>query len=138
MKHSIPKAIKGAIPKETRAKAFLDQIANRFAINENVETSTILSKLVSLQYKGKENIMEYIMEMSNLVTRLNALKLELSQDILVHLVLISLPTQFSPFKISYNTQKKKWTLNELIAQCVQEEERLKQEKIESAHLASVS
>ncbi|RVW68649.1 hypothetical protein CK203_062152 [Vitis vinifera] len=34
--------------------------------------------------------------------------------------------------------KGKWTLNELIAQCVQEKERLKQEKIESAHLASTS
>ena len=84
------------------------------------------------------------MEMSNLVTRRKALKLELSEDLLVHLflvlvlVLISLPTQFSPFKISYNTQKEKWTLNELIAQCVQEEERLKQEKLESAHLASTS
>ena len=65
------------------------------------------------------------MEMSNLVTRLKALKLELSKDILVHLVLISLPTQFSPFKISYNTQKEKWTLNELIAQFVQKKERLK-------------
>ena len=137
-KHSIPKAIRSAIPEKTRAKAFLDQIANRFAANEKVETSTILSKLVSMRYKGKENIREYIMEMSNLVTRLKALKLEFSKDILVHLILISLPTQFSPFKISYNTQKEKWTLNELIAQCVQEKERLKQEKIESAHLASTS
>ncbi|RVW67678.1 Retrovirus-related Pol polyprotein from transposon TNT 1-94 [Vitis vinifera] len=118
MKHSIPEAIRGAIPEETQAKAFLDQIANRFAANEKVETSTILSKLVSMRYKGKENIREYIMEMSNLVTRLKALKLELSEDILVHLVLISLPTQFSPFKISYNTQKEKWTLNELIAQWI--------------------
>nr|CAN67457.1 hypothetical protein VITISV_039473 [Vitis vinifera] len=121
MKHSIPEAIRGAIPKETRAKTFLDQIANRFTANEKVKTNTILSKLVSMRYK-----------------RLKALKLELSEDILVHLVLISLPTQFSPFKISYNKQKEKWTLNELIAQCVQEEERLKQEKIESAHLASTS
>ena len=78
------------------------------------------------------------MEISNLVTKLKALKLELLEDILVHLVLISLPTQFSPFKISYNTQKEKWTLNELIAQCVQEEERLKQEKIEIAYLVSTS
>ncbi|RVW59316.1 hypothetical protein CK203_091086 [Vitis vinifera] len=138
MKHSIPEAIRGAIPEETQAKAFLDQIANRFAANEKVETNTILCKLVFMRYKGKENIREYIMEMSNLVTRLKALKLELLEDILVHLVLISLPTQFSPFKINYNTQKEKWTLNELIAQCVQEEERLKQEKIESAHLASTS
>ena len=64
-----------------------------------------MSKLVSMQYKGKRNIKEYIIEMSNIVTR--ALKLELSNDILVHLVLISLPTQFNPFKISYNTQKEK-------------------------------
>ena len=85
----------------------MDQITNRFAANEKVETNTIFSKLVSMLYKGKENIREYIMEMSNLVTRLKALKLELSEDILVHLVLISLPTQFSPFKISYNTQKEK-------------------------------
>ncbi|RVW68071.1 hypothetical protein CK203_064578 [Vitis vinifera] len=109
MKHSIPEAIRGTIPEETQAKAFLDQIANRFATNEKVETNTILSTKVRVV--GRH-------------TRA--------------LGLISLPTQFSPFKISYNTQKEKWTLNELIAQCVQEEERLKQEKIESAHLASTS
>ncbi|RVW96526.1 Retrovirus-related Pol polyprotein from transposon TNT 1-94 [Vitis vinifera] len=64
---------------------FLDELAKRFAANEKVETNTILSKLVSMRYKGKENIREYIMEMSNLVTRLKALKLQLSEDILVHL-----------------------------------------------------
>ena len=35
-------------------------------------------------------------EMSNLVTRLRALKLELSDEIIMHLVLISLHAQFSP------------------------------------------
>ncbi|KAL6322023.1 hypothetical protein AAG906_003165 [Vitis piasezkii] len=119
MKHSIPEAIRGAIPEETRAKAFLDQIANRFAANEKVETNTILSKLVSMRYKGKENIREYIMEMSNLVTRLKALKLELSEDILMHLVLIS------PYTI-------------YLLLSVYKRKRLKQEKIESAHLASTS
>ena len=47
MKHSIPEAIRGAIPEESRAKTFLDQIVNRFAANEKVETNSILSKLVS-------------------------------------------------------------------------------------------
>ncbi|RVW95606.1 Retrovirus-related Pol polyprotein from transposon TNT 1-94 [Vitis vinifera] len=128
MKHSIPEAIRGEMPEETQAKTFLDQIENRFAANEKVEKNTILSKLVSMRYKGKENIRDYIMEMSNLVTRLKALKLELSEDILVHLVLISLPTQFSPFKISYNTQKEKWTLNELIAQTSKQKVQKKQDK----------
>ena len=56
------------------------------------ETSTLLANLISMRYKGKGNIMEYIMEMSHLASKLKALKLELSKDLLVHLVLISLPT----------------------------------------------
>ena len=75
------------------------------------------------------------MEMSHIASNLKALKLELSDDLLMHLVLISLPAQF---KVSYNCQRDKWTLNELISYCVQEEERLKQERTESAHLASTS
>ncbi|KAJ4710364.1 Retrovirus-related Pol polyprotein from transposon TNT 1-94 [Melia azedarach] len=51
-------------------------------------------------------------------------------------VLISLPSQFSQFKVSYNYQKETWSLNELISHCVQEEERLRQEKTKSAHLNS--
>ena len=78
------------------------------------------------------------MEMSNIARKLKALKLQLSDDLLVHLVLISLPAQFSQFIVSYNTQKDKWTLNELISHCVQEEERINKDKTESAHLALTS
>ena len=53
----------------------------------------------------------------------------------MHFILISLPLQYNPFKINYNAQREKWSLTELISHCVQEEERLKQEKTESAHLA---
>ena len=75
------------------------------------------------------------MKMSNLVSKLKALKLKLSKEILVHFILISLPPQYNPFKINYNAQRKKWSLTKLISHCVQKEERLKQEKTESAHLA---
>ena len=91
-----------------------------------------------MKYKGQGNMKEYIMHMLNIASKLKALNLELSDDLLVHLVLLSLPAQFSQFKVSYNCQKEKWTLNELISYYVQEEERLKQEKTESAHLASLS
>ncbi|KAH7836424.1 hypothetical protein Vadar_001106 [Vaccinium darrowii] len=138
IKHSISDTIRGAMPEEENAKKFLSQIADRFVASEKVEACTLLSKLVTMRHNGKGNIREYIMEMSNLVTKMKALKLEFSQEILVYLVLISLPTQFGPFKINYNTQREKWTFNELIAQCVQEEERMKQERTESAHLATHS
>ena len=56
----------------------------------------------------------------------------------MHLVLIFLPAQFSQYIVSYNTQKDKWTVNELISHCVQEEERIKKDMTESAHLALTS
>ncbi|KAA8515377.1 hypothetical protein F0562_019012 [Nyssa sinensis] len=139
IKKAIPEAFRGTISETIKtAKEFLEEIKNRFAKNEKSETSTLLANLISMRYKGNGNIREYIMEMSHLASKLRAHKLDLSENLLVHLVLISLPTQFSQFEVSYNCQKETWSLNELISHCVQEEERLKQEKIESAHLAGTS
>jgi len=56
-----------------------------------------------MKYKGKGNIREYAMEMSNLASKFKSLKLELDEDMLAHLVLISLHAQFGQFKVSYNT-----------------------------------
>jgi len=78
------------------------------------------------------------MNMSNIVFKLKALKLEISEDLLIHLVLISLLASFNQFEVSYNCQKDKWSLNEPISHCVLEEERLKQGKRKSAHFASTS
>ncbi|XP_042404624.1 uncharacterized protein LOC121994763 [Zingiber officinale] len=138
MRMSIPESLRSSITEQEDAKTFLKELADRFASNEKVETTTLLMKLVSTRYTGKGNIREYIMEMSNLITRLTTLKLDMSESVLVNLILISLPTQFTPFKISFNIQKEKWTLNELIAQCIQEEERLRGDTSQSAHCASSS
>ena len=138
-KQGIPKAFSGAVfDKVTTAKEFIEEIEKRFAKNVKAETSTLLADLISKRYKGKGNIREYITEMSHLASKLKALKLELSEDLLVHLVLISLSAQFGQFKVSYNCQKEKWSLNEIISYCVQEEERLKQARTESAQMADTS
>ncbi|GMI65991.1 hypothetical protein HRI_000268400 [Hibiscus trionum] len=139
MKHNIPEAFRGTESEEiTQAKSFLDDLEQRFAKNDKVEMTSLLNSLMSMKYKGQGNIREYIMEMFHIASKLKALKIELSEDLLVLMVLVSLPAQFSQFKISYNCQKEKWTLNELISHCVQEEDRLKRDKTESAHLASAS
>ncbi|RDX98774.1 hypothetical protein CR513_18263, partial [Mucuna pruriens] len=117
---------------------FLKRLSNIFAKNEKAETSNLLAKLITMKYKGKGNIREYIMEMSNLTAKLKSLKLEIAEDLLVHLVLISLPAHFGQFKVSYNTQKDKWSLNELISHCVQVEERLQRDKTESAYFVLTS
>ena len=56
----------------------------------------------------------------------------------MHLILISLPTQFSLFKVSYNCQKDPWYLNELLSHCLQEGERIKRDKTKSVHSATTN
>ncbi|KAJ9180621.1 hypothetical protein P3X46_008838 [Hevea brasiliensis] len=116
IKRAIPEYFRGTMFDQVdTAKAFLEDLERRFAKNKKVETSTILAKLISMRYTGKGNIREYIMEMSDLASKLKALKLDLYEDLLVHLVLIFLPAQFSQLKVSYNCQKDFWSLNELIS-----------------------
>lgn len=118
IKRSIPDLIRGSIGESESAKKFLETVEQLFAKNDKAEISSTLSKLISIVYKGKGNIRDYIMKMSNLASKLKALKLELPEDLIVYLVLISLPTYFGQFKLSYNTHKDKWPLNELISHCV--------------------
>ena len=99
-------------------KEFLEEIKNIFAKNEKSETSTLSANLISMKYKVTGNIREYIMEMSHFTSKLRAHKLDISEDLLVHLVLISLPKQSSQFKVSYSCQKETWSLNDLISPCV--------------------
>jgi len=60
MEHSIPEYLSGGIIGNRDAKGFLKEIADRFTANKKVETSTILNKIVSMPFKGKGNIREYI------------------------------------------------------------------------------
>jgi len=52
----------------------------------------------------------------------------------VHFILNTLLSKYGSFEISYNTHKDKWSINELMTMCVQEEERLVIEMGKSALL----
>ena len=79
---------------------------------------------------------EHIMQMRDITAQLKTLEVEMSDSLLVHYILNSLPYQYGPFKISYNTHNDKWSINELLIMCVQEEARLVTEMGESAHMAT--
>ena len=105
IKHIIPMTTKGFMPDKVSTKSFLAELANRFTKQDKVKASMHLNKIINMRYNGNGNIREYIMEMYNLVSKLQALKLKLSEEIIVHFILISLPPQFNPFKINYNAQR---------------------------------
>ena len=137
MKHSISETIKGVMPKTEKAKVFMIEIRNRFKRSDKAEVSSLLGRLTHASYNDHGNIREYIVELSDVVSKIRSFGLKIEDELLAYLVLNSLPSQFSTFQVNYNTQKDKWTLNELISQCVQEEERLsKQGKAHSVHLVT--
>ena len=96
IKRGIPEVFRGTVSDDiTSAKEFLAEIEKRSKKSDKAETSTLFQNLISMNYQGKRNVREYIMGMSNIASKLRALKLELSKYLLIHLVLISLPSQFS-------------------------------------------
>ena len=70
------------------------------------------------------------------MAQLKILGIDMSKSFLVHFILNTLPHQYESFKISYNTHKDKWSINELMTMCVQEEETLVIALGESAMLAT--
>ena len=96
IKRGILEAFRGVVYEEiTNSKEFLIEIRKRFANNDKVETSTLFLCLITMKYKDKGNVKEKIMKMSHIASKLKALKLEFSDDILMHLVLLSFSTQYN-------------------------------------------
>ena len=72
------------------------------------------------------------MQMRDIATQLKTFEVKMFDSFIVHYILNTLPQQYGPFKISYNTHKDKWSINELLTMCVQDEGRLKMELGKSA------
>ena len=53
----------------TTAKEFLGNIEKIFVKNKKAEIGTLLTSLISMKYKGKCNVKEYILEMSHLTSK---------------------------------------------------------------------
>ncbi|CAH9119283.1 unnamed protein product, partial [Cuscuta epithymum] len=138
IKNSISVAIRGAIPDSDNAKTYLDSVEEQFKGTSKAHASTLILQMLTKKYDGVSGVREHIMMMSDMANKLKSMGMEISEGFLVHFIMTSLPAQFGPFKINYNTQKEKWKMSELIAMCVQEEERLKVERPDVAYLTTTN
>jgi len=132
----IAKGIKGSIPAWSKAKESMKAVKVQFVSSDKALASTLMKRLSSKTFESSKNVCEHIMRMRDIAVQLKSLEVEIYESFFVHLILNSLPSQYGPFKISYNTYKDKWSANELLTMCVQEKERLKHEKLESVQLVN--
>ncbi|RVW95334.1 Retrovirus-related Pol polyprotein from transposon TNT 1-94 [Vitis vinifera] len=136
IKTKISAGIRGSIEQHENVRELLKAIDEQFVTSDKALASTLIMKSTSLKLTTIRGVHEHIMEMRDIVAQLKKLEVEMSESFLVHFILNTLPPRYGPFKISYNTHKDKWSINELMTMCVQEEGRLMMEQEESAMLVT--
>ena len=120
IRSSISSVICGAIPDSKTATGYIKSVEEQFKGTSKGHASTLILKMLTTKYEGSGGVREHIMVMNDMAHKLKSMEMEISEGFLVHFIMTSLPAQFGPFIINYNTQREKWKMSELIAMCVQE------------------
>ncbi|KAH7525030.1 hypothetical protein FEM48_Zijuj06G0181800 [Ziziphus jujuba var. spinosa] len=87
-------------------------IDDQFVTSDKALASTLIMQFSSIKLTWIRGLHDHIMHMRDIAAQL----------------------KYGPFKISYNTYKDKWSINELLTMCVQEEGRLAMEEGEKVNL----
>ena len=136
IKTKIYVGIRGSVEQIDKVKPLLKVINEQFVTSDKALASTLIMQFSSIKFIGIRGVRDHIMRMRDIATQLKSLEVTMSDTFLVHYILNTLPQQYSPFKISYNTHKDKWSINELLAMCVQEEGRLMMEEGQRVNLTT--
>ncbi|XP_028057285.1 uncharacterized protein LOC114261242 [Camellia sinensis] len=118
IKSHISQSIRGSIPPSDMVKNYMRAIEEQFASSDKALASTLMNKLSGMKHNNSRSVREHIMEMRDIAARLKSLEIEISESLLINFIFNSLPVEYGAFQISYNTQKEKWPINELLTMCV--------------------
>ncbi|KAF2322675.1 hypothetical protein GH714_028303 [Hevea brasiliensis] len=120
--------LKSGLPSNVIAKGYLAAIEKRYFVSNKAEARTLLNQLTNMKYNHVRSVRDYILNMVHIQTKLRGLKLEVSDDFIIHLTLNTLPPNFSQIKTAYNTQNQIWSVNDLLSKCDAEAKKLESEK----------
>ena len=107
IKTKISAGIRGSVDQHEKVRDLLKAIDDQFVTSEKVLASTLIMKFSSLRLTSVKGVREHIMKMRDIAAQLKKLEVDMSETFLVHFILNTLPHQYRPFKISYNTHKDK-------------------------------
>ena len=112
IKTKITTCIRGSVEQYDKVQDFLKFIGKQFVTSNKALASTLIMKFSSIRIISVRGVREHIMQIRDIAAQLKKLEIDMSESFLVHFILNTLPHQYRPFKISYNTHKDKWSINE--------------------------
>ncbi|XP_028120262.1 uncharacterized protein LOC114317704 [Camellia sinensis] len=118
MKMTIANNIKTSLSQTGNALEYLKAVEDQFRSADKSLAGTIMAELTTMKYDGNRGVQDHILNMADKAAKLKTLGMQVDEIFLMQFILNSLPLQFGTFKIHYNTNKDKWSLNELTNMCV--------------------
>ncbi|KAA0061427.1 UBN2 domain-containing protein [Cucumis melo var. makuwa] len=124
MRMTVANNIKSTIKNTEDDKEFMEKCSQSESADKSL-AGTLMSTLTNIKFDGSRTIHEHILEMTNLAARLKTMGMEVNENLLVTFILNSLPSEYGPFHMNYNTLKDKWNVHELQSMLIQEKRDLR-------------
>ena len=118
---TIANNIKSTLPESVTALEYLKLMEEHFRSADKSLAGTLMAELTTMKYDGSRSMQQHVLDMTNIAARLKTLGMTVDDSFLVQFILNSLPQEYEPFQINYNTIKDKWDVNELASKLTQEE-----------------
>ncbi|XP_015169408.1 uncharacterized protein [Solanum tuberosum] len=125
MRMTVANNIKSTIPQTESAREYLKFVEEHFRSTDKSLAGTQKAEPTTMKFDGSRSMKNHIIEMTNIATRLQTLGMKVDDTFFVQFILNSLPFEFGPFQINYNTIKDTCDVIELPSMLTQEESKLK-------------
>ncbi|XP_047260877.1 uncharacterized protein LOC124894186, partial [Capsicum annuum] len=97
--------IKTTLPKTESAKELLKLMEESSQTVDKSLARTLMGTVITMKFDGSHTMHEHVIEITNIAARLKSLGLEVEQNFLVQFIINSLPSEYSPFQMNYNTMR---------------------------------
>ncbi|XP_049359344.1 uncharacterized protein LOC125824032 [Solanum verrucosum] len=124
-----PTSITDKSSEDENAREYLKFVEERFHSADKSLAGTLMAELTTIKFDGSSSMQNHIIKITNIAARLRTLGMKVDDNFLVQFILNSLPLEYGPFQINYNTIKDKRNVSELSSILIQEESKRKNKEV---------